>query len=162
MREEKIKAIRQACIKANPEIVELKFGCRYKRVEYKLKISGEPEVLREKEYTIFDTNYTFDGEKFHIDGFVFTEDKGRTYPELGDRMFGATALKDHDNIKFEIIGRPIRLADVLVARGLEHFHNDDKTNELIYGYRHSWNLLRDSLDEQSDECIEFIHGLLTN
>jgi hypothetical protein len=54
----------------------------------------------------------------------------------------------------------IGIADVLLAIGLERFHNNDDIPELIYGYRHSWNLRRDSLDDQSPETLKFIHSLV--
>ncbi len=49
---------------------------------------------------------------------------------------------------------------VLLALGLDNFHNNDKIPELVYGYRHSWNLIKDDLTLQSDETLQFIADLL--
>lgn len=76
---------------------------------------------------------------------------------------------------FTILGRPIRLADVLVAmqklsdRDENRHHVINRLGEfLLYvkGYpgmvvKPKWNLLDDNLDHQSDECKQFLIDLLT-
>lgn len=60
------------------------------------------------------------------------------------------------------VPRPIRLADVLLAMGSKKYmiSNDGHTNyaELTIDY---WNLKDDNLDNQSDECKEFLINLLS-
>jgi hypothetical protein len=67
---------------------------------------------------------------------------------------------------FKIIGRPIRLADVLLAIGKvglkAHINQDGyfptksgNTTTLNY-----WNLRTDDLTQQSDECIDFLYMIL--
>jgi len=67
----------------------------------------------------------------------------------------------------EIIGRPIRLADVLLAIGKQKGHH-----KMSEGYnagcftltasweKESWNLKENDLTKQSPETIDFIHKLI--
>lgn len=70
--------------------------------------------------------------------------------------------------RYELVFRDIRLADVLLALELKF-----KKNEYIRKFRPllgptdqekeaktRWNLRKDSLTEQSDETIDFLHSLL--
>lgn len=75
----KLQTIRQACIEANPEIVELKFGC-----EFESK-----------------------GEKF-----IFIRDDGVSYQVMFPEEYVSGFAREND---IKIIGRPITLADVLMA-----------------------------------------------
>jgi hypothetical protein len=69
----------------------------------------------------------------------------------------------------QIIGRPIRLADVLLAinnpnavgllTGVSGV-NDDYSGNLEYEDEPLWNLRADDLNSQSEETIEFLVGLL--
>lgn len=77
-------------------------------------------------------------------------------------------LNKNECPNFEIIGRPIRLADVLSAikQGTSYavdargefvkFENDDDYEDL--GVK--WNLRNDDLTKQSPETINFIYNLL--
>jgi len=53
----------------------------------------------------------------------------------------------------EILGRPIRLADVLLAM-------DDLMHELCLDVVTKWNLEKDDLTHQSPETINFLHKIL--
>lgn len=168
-REENIKIVREACIAANPSIAELEKGCLVKRKVFKLKIEGEPELESESVFEVYDRNYTFDGERFHIDGFCWVENKV-TYPSVTDRKFNYENLEDHGAVKYEIIGRPIRLADVLLAMNTNIIRIDATLTQGDSGYclyvsvkengHMFWNLLKDDLEEQSDETISFLCGIL--
>jgi len=62
-------------------------------------------------------------------------------------------------------GRPIRLADVLLA--IQEFVGDLRDSDNGVSARALdvlllWNLSDDALDHQSDECKEFLIGLLVN
>ena len=143
-RKQKIEAIREACIQANPEIVELKFGCEVYR--------GAKEGQRE-----------FISGRFN-DTIALT-----CISQFGDFLpiEVPTALIP----QWKIIGRPIRLADVLVAI-LEHPEKkirEKKWSNLrkMLGYDEEgnheyihWNLRKDSLDDQSDATIDFLFELL--
>ena len=77
-----------------------------------------------------------------------------------------------DISKMEIIGRPIRLSDVLLAIEKADLpmsiETDLEPEGLAIYYRMGdgeiiavhWNLEKDSLEEQKEECIEFLHNLL--
>ena len=55
------------------------------------------------------------------------------------------------------IGRPIRLADVLLAIG------EVRPDFLLaVGHPANWNLKDDNLENQSEETIGFIHNLIKN
>jgi len=180
--QDKIEYIRQACIKANPSIKDLVFGCE-----------------------IIDKNNT---EKMHFIYLAENKVYGHHGKDcLGDSIWwsilpvtgdmsasllvrGCTSkTKDIDMSRFEIIGREIRLADVLLAIG-DNKKNWRKENWFTWvfpfsdglngfagfkAYSHKggfamltnkenvpvgWNLLKDSLSDQSDETIEFIFNLL--
>jgi len=74
----------------------------------------------------------------------------------------------------EILGRPIRLADVLLAMQdiwRTRYNSSEvsdkwkelakaKEGELLYAIVFQWNLKDDNLDHQSEETIEFLHKLL--
>jgi len=137
-RQENLETIRAAAIKANPEIVELKFGCHITT-----RRSGTRLVFAEH-----------DGNANEY-GLCY-------YPRLG----GGT-----QHIRLEgvgIIGRPIRLADVLFAidrrRPLKQrwavrydgLFFDERNNK----WGGVWSVRADTLEEQSDECIAFLADLL--
>lgn len=63
-----------------------------------------------------------------------------------------------------IDGRPIRLADVLLAWETKYEELPDQTigrgMEQLWSIYCKWSLRADDLDQQSDETISFIHDLL--
>lgn len=137
MKEEQLQKIREKCIEANPEIMELKFGCRV-------------EINADEYDTYFCTiieRDSWSNVKLQI-------------PERDD-LWMATDLID------KILGRPIRLADILRAiaenTGI-HARSLVFNGEAIYfnswGRDKLWNLREDNLTRQSEETIEFIYNLL--
>ena len=148
-----LEKIRKACIKANPEIMELKFGCVEKRHYRNLyDKNGQPE---------FDTKVMYLGttKTQWKDEVVFLDDQGK--PNM-----------DYHCSKKEIIGRPIQLADVLLAldkkretgspvwlvasHGEFILWENKKVKERSVIY---WNLKK-PLEEQSKETIDFIAELI--
>jgi hypothetical protein len=125
-----LSLIREKCIAANPEIMELKFGCEVGTV------TGSEGYLR--------------GPILRKSGPGFDTEWGYFNPISPN---------------VDVLGRPVRLADVLVA--YIHFgapaqivadakkHLD---NELQIVF--SWNLRADDLEKQSDETISFLYDLL--
>jgi hypothetical protein len=139
--------VRAAIIKAVPEIVELKFGCQIKRFENTVD-------------TVVKIESFADGK--HVAHLVKAD---------GDPLSYGPRTIDIENWK--ILGRPIRLADVLVAIEEAHKYRSDYEGrrvaiELVVatyegGYftrDRYWNLRADSLDDQSPKCIEFLHSIL--
>lgn len=151
--QEKIDAIRAACVAANPSIMDLTFGClvkqKYSVKEYVPVICEGTSISRtddgEQEYVITTHGHTRDQ--------VFIK---RYYPS--------------DNYIVEILGRPVRLADVLFSRqnhpgpiGVDingYFLDCDDDMTKIQILEVKWNLIKDDLRDQSPETIEFIYSLL--
>jgi len=154
-REQNLKDIRKACITANPSIIDLKFGCETS----KGVITAVFESQGDYSYAMTPSSTTWHGR------------------------FGTAEARRIPSDSFEIIGRPIRLADVLVAiskklneadadiNGRVYLVGDDGTFGLIHtdrpGYEkyvnwqsYEWSLLDDSLNSQTDETLEAIANLL--
>jgi len=156
MKEELRKIIQEAV----PEIMELKFGCR---VEVKSKRYLKPT---------FSTEIVICGyeEYENQDDYII---KG--FDDEEQLIFGG---KKSCVIK-QILGRPITLVDVLITlekkgkdilvdnegtfcKRDEGVHKTDSgLEDGIYpmGYKQDWNL-KENLDNQSKETIEFLYNLL--
>ena len=131
-RQKNLETIRAAAIKANPEIVELKFGCQVQRYE-----GDEIDTL---------CSITSPGLRGrHAVRFI-------RFPSVVHYDF-VCATGEVESWK--IIGRPIRLADVLLALKEQRGYLGVTILE-----KEHWNLRADSLEEQSDECIAFLADLL--
>lgn len=124
-----IETIRQACIRANPDITELKFGCELKRKRPLNKTQG----------------WVITG------GFL-----GIVYWN-GNR----TAILEMPGA-YEIIGRPIRLADVLLAipKGNNGYDFNTSANFLYRDGDVFWDIRKDDLTFQAPETIKFLYELL--
>lgn len=142
--EEKIAEIRAACIKVNPEIVELKFGCLVQRM-------ADPAIL----------------------DMVVEIKSGVHYPHwVTLRREGVVGLfswecNTSEIETWKISGRPIRLSDVLktIDNGIlsclvsykgEFYFEIEQPHWT--GIR--WDLSQDDLSLQSPETITFIHSLI--
>lgn len=157
--EKKLKLIREKCIEANPEIVELTFGCR-------VEIQDEGE------------NYEH-GNPIHRD--IVT--RAWRNSKDSDGFFRLDCLNNTYNIRdgdMEIIGRPIRLADVLLAMKKKRvslairecgcfmqykYIEDDEGSDwyqdsFLDGQKVSWNLKDNNLENQNEPTKNFIWGLL--
>lgn len=155
MRAEQLAAIRQKCIEANPEIVELKFGCALLRPS-----SGRPYKVIE------DMTWGANTKEVWINSVPFGS---MSLPLRVNKEEALRGIPDDNGEVWRIIGRPIRLADVLLAMGMRRpmrgmiyctsdgvlidFENRKESGAV-------WNLRADDLDQQSDETISFIHSLL--
>jgi len=128
--QEKIEAIQAKCIEANPEIVELKFGC-----EVIIETRGIKLIC-----VVWRVVNALDGNGVESIKLLHTEQ----------------SVIDWDRRAMEIIGRSIRLADVLLATQKEQRLFLDNSSV----YRGYWNLHKDDLTQQSEETIDFIVGLL--
>lgn len=143
-REQKIEAIRAWCVKANPDIVKLEFGCKV------TKKRGSGNI------------YMAIGEPYALDGAI------------GCLFLPLDSGTNSEIRMIEIIGRDIRLADVLLAMNKiddyavlvsvggnfykQYIGGDgDWYTDTLGAY---WNLRADNLNNQSDETIDFIHSLI--
>lgn len=122
--QEKIQVIREACIAANPSITELKFGCK------------------------IDVSSCSDGCCGFEKGWIIDSSM-----EVKNKKINHIILKDTFTIQ-EILGRNIRLVDVLLVMGAK-----ENWENIING-KNSWNLLNDSLDAQSESTISFLYQLI--
>lgn len=144
--QEQRQTIREACIAANDDILKLQFGCR-------VYINEE---LNPYQSTIIDAWGIPSKRYFYLLGEphkIYTEEMLTL--QVGNK----------------ILGRDIRLADVLLA--IEKNSNQsivfdtkgritDIRTATSNGFHGAinWNLLHDSLDLQSDELIEFVYPII--
>lgn len=145
--------IKEACIKANPEIMELKFGC---------------EVI---------VNLSYTDKHAMITRCLDTQKQMFQWIELPWQEAGIKPEYCTDKSKMEILGRPIHLADVLLAID----KTDDSWSMSCFGYFEQWkvetdkpdiyklyqpnikwNLRKDSLSDQTEQTKQFLAELLTN
>lgn len=167
-KDEQINFIREKCIEANPEIVELKFGCEVE-IPYAMEewwsgpfiVFGETWVCNKHKRFREECMAEEDGCTGE-DGVMVISGDEEAWTEI---KLKATELKT-------ILGRPIRLADVLLAIDHETDEGIAITRQGRFlqledsGWRtqlnglHGWNLRNDNLTEQSDETVDFIYQLL--
>lgn len=140
MNNEKYQQLKEVIQKAVPEIMELKFGCE-------LSLDLYPKYNDKKNAIalcrVIETHKE-DIEIKRIDTHS---------PIIWEKL---NALND-----YEILGRPIRLADVALA--IKKDLSPDRVSMKNVGYIlcfDKWNLKDNSLDNQSKECKEFLIKLL--
>lgn len=131
--ETKLQFIREACIKANPSIKDLVFGCKV--------------ACWSIEYT-FISLITGNSDYANVVSAILRQTDKRPIKEL------------------VIIGREIRLADVLLAIMTMKYDRKNRGKmtpsylTILPDLVTQWNLLKDSLSDQSPQTIDFIFNLL--
>ena len=154
--QEKIQFITERCIKANPDIKKLEFGCKI--------VINTPE--RYAEYKESDDEKTTATVLFYQEVSNFDENDVHFMVWLDEwnETFDASILDETD---IKIIGRPIRLADVLLAIQQEGWSDqnpmwsEETTLKKKKKLCKKWTLKKDNLQDQSPETIDFIYSLLT-
>jgi len=156
---DKIEFIRKKCIEANPEINKLDMGCAYKRkaikgawhkhtlvrpVSYENLCGCKQGMLSTQAFRSFKCGLC---------------KKEKSWPNGGVPKWCLDCASErkvcpHCKTGLEILGREIRLADMLIT--LEGKVRNESALVLIA----MWNLLKDSLQDQSEETIDFIYDLL--
>jgi len=148
--------LKQVIQKANPEIMELKFGCEI------LRYKEEPKDRKYK--VITDIGFAANKEKVWINSVPFGSMSLPT-----EILKSELADKTGDWI---ILGRPIRLADVLLAIGNMDFGINSKGVFIVYqgsndlSHRdfsqtdYAWNLKDNNLDNQSEATKQFLIDIL--
>lgn len=130
--ETKLQYIREQVIKANPSIKELTFGCKFFIGKYPAIVVNTPEWK-------------------WVDFMVsFSADLVPKY----DRFLRENFKDGEEEIK--IIGREIRLADVINALPFEGREWWGQMSSVV----EYWNLKQDNLELQSEETILFLYNLL--
>ena len=132
--------LKQIIQEANPEIMELKFGC---------------------EVEIIDQRYR--QEKL-VDEFTILGETNEVNLFLALHKHGTTSVNWKDIERFcKILGRHIRLADCILAADKIYKKHDGIFRQETINHRveimERWDLLED-LDNQSDETKEFLRKLL--
>lgn len=129
--------IRDACVAANPDIIELKFGCE---IEVSDDFIPYPIVtyMREIGASKKDGAYEWEGMR---NGTIWTRRKSEI---------------------LKILGRPIRLADVLHGIQDAGFRKGivTTTDKQIESIIWKWNLLQDDLSLQTEETKAILAELL--
>jgi len=147
---EMIEAIRKACVKVNPEIVELKFGCKLKLI---YENCSSNEIVLYAEFS----------KKNNIVPSSILLLSDQIMQPVTENKFTFDGI---DIYKYKIIGREIGLADVLMTIRKIHWY---KNWEIIKTFRTTmldelcdlWNLTK-PFSIQSEETIRFIYLLLQN
>lgn len=143
--ETKLQHIREKCIEANPSIKDLVFGC-------KVVHESSDDMI----YTVISSfKPTMQVQQYEIH-------REREQAEIITQFY----MDNH----MSIIGREIRLADVLLAIPKRDLIVEVSAYFFYFGYKGKglnrngglvdWNLKQDNLELQSEECIEFIYNLL--
>lgn len=139
--EDNINKIREACIKANPSIKDLVFGC-----EVRAMVETEPGIV------------------MVLHGMIIGLHEWKGWYEVKTSVVTQKVAKEYI---FDIFGRPIRLADVLLAIPKEKYYTvNNQGGRFSSGYGTAepcnWNLIKDDLTLQSPETISFIAELLSS
>lgn len=142
----KVETIREACIKANPSIKDLVFGCELEVQNYFVTVL----LIQDRR------------------GFVWLDKEESNMDFYG---FAKSPLYFDEKHITKIIGRTIRLADVLLAIENMKITREELVQKLgidtpqmamylVGKIVQSWNLLKDDLTQQSEETIDFLYELL--
>jgi len=149
--------IKEACQKANPKLMELSFGCKF-------KIIGNIGI-----------NHLGTGVVISDDIALF-DCKNHSFSGYGHREM-KTDMLVFEKSKFEILGQEPTLADVLCSVGQDVAVVGAKDGKACFlrwgqppvgveGTRGYWNYksitwdLTKSLKDQSEECLNFLADLL--
>ncbi|MES2395063.1 MAG: hypothetical protein V4549_03630 [Bacteroidota bacterium] len=135
--EEKIKAIEIACQKANPEIMEPRFGCRVK-----LKQNGNDGIILNEAYGIW-LYYNYDAQQIFVRNFEKDEILGREI-QLADVLLAIA--KENLWMAIDELGR------------FMDWEGKHATYNLIKPII-TWDLTK-NLNGQKEEVVDFIFNLL--
>ena len=93
-------------------------------------------------------------------GVIF--DVYQFFPDFIRTSLGEYSYKEVEE-KLEIIGRPLTLADVLLAITINNFGGaqfDAMGRKEVWDTCRLWHLDNDNLENQNEDCIDFIYSLL--
>lgn len=137
--------VREKVIAANPSILDLQFGCA---VHWQKTKEGFSRIF---------VNFS-EPEKFGKKYSIIASTDNLTSKHV---KWGRVAVKTEDLI---ILGRPIRLTDVLLAMegfGVRRYSGgDNRIGDKFADLFECWNLLDDDLSHQSQETIDFLAEIL--
>lgn len=136
MKNEYINKIREACIKANPDILKLVAGCRF------WVWAGDRKGKLDC-FMINDTHYAL--SKYITKNQYVWEISEKEIIDSGG----------------EIIGRPIRLSDALLVVYKSNIESHYDVVGICEGIIDAWNLQDDNLEAISEEKLKRISNLLS-
>jgi len=136
--------IKEACQKANPKLMELSFGCKF-------KIIGNIGI-----------NHLGTGVVISDDIALF-DCKNHSFSGYGHREM-KTDMLVFEKSKFEILGQEPTLADVMLAISKTHCGlainvDGEFKGEFLGEEFGKWDLTK-NLKDQSEECLNFLADLL--
>lgn len=134
-----LESVRAKVIEAVPEIVELKYRCRISEAN---RIGTRQQKTVLAEYQLMEG-----GSGKPLDRWILT------YSSSGFEK------RKTDEVDFEILGRPITLADVIVPLKKRGYGSTEEWFAVLGELIDLWNLAL-SLDEQEPEVIEFLANVL--
>lgn len=150
-----LELIRQKCIEANREIMELKFGCEIDGT------IGMDEYFNQP-YIVYGNTWICKKHKTYRVECMAEEDgcSGENGVEVrcGTEEDGWNEIRLEESKVGTIIGRPIRLSDVLLAIE-KAFENRLGVSQRKFETLEKWNLRNDDLNDQSGETINFLAEL---
>lgn len=154
MNQEHYEAVREAVIKAVPEILNLDFGCRVEW-EYDHFLNLRSMTRRKQVGSLV---------AIRRDRTFYPKSQIKKLGILFDRNSSVSWIEPQN---YKVLGRPIRLADVLFAMATKGVMtaNEVYLLNIVWpvegGYKDvRWNLRADDLSLQSPETIEFLYELL--
>lgn len=139
-RHEKFAFIREKCIETNPEIIQLKLGCQI------MMIDGTVGTI------LFEDS---------LNRLCILSEYGPLFKEI---IIGREFVE-----KMLVLGRPIRLADVLLTLHKKNGANKTLLNvecdgQFVTGLNKTlgptWNLRKDDLNEQDETLVSFLYDVL--
>lgn len=144
-----LEIVKEACTKANPEIMELKSDCLFKWNYDIWKVNCKKcDAGRTYAFSCSGDKHSWPAEMGARDNWDYKY-----------RYFNAEEIGEA-----EILGRPITLADVLLAIERVEDMEGKKILYRLIGFSEPeirWNLHKDSLDQQSQRTLDFLATLLS-
>jgi len=143
--EETIKRIQELV----PSVMELEFGCEVKLKHTSRKVRNAKVLV-----------HTGDG-RFQIQERIDTSINEEEYK----KDYGRCEIAYYEKDSFEILGKPITLAVVIMAINQKYIESNNVW--FVYDLRQTqlsgiekWNLSKDNFNDQTEETKTFIGGLL--
>lgn len=131
-----LKTVRDAVILACPDIMELKYGCR---------------IIHYYDH--------FDGS--HEEESIVTSKNGNEI-QVFTKPHSIVTVKEFNEEDFEVLGRPITLANVLSLLVNRKNPYDRTAENKICTTVYSWDLTNDDLNLQSEATLEFLAGVFSS
>lgn len=148
-----LQQIKEIIIKSNRDIVKLQFGCKVKWRKTGQDCVGVIAYNYSQKVDIYRNSK---GLIIYKNGATYEDNTNLVVYEDGSSVHNNIGIIDH---QVEIIGRSIRLADVLLANR-KNSVKDQNINNVLKLVLELWNLKDDNLDNQDKPTQKYILDLL--